>query len=57
MCHSFRLISNRGLALAMHPPTRGLPRTGIVPPRKFRRKVVWISLADEKRGFERVLWV
>jgi len=38
------------------PPTRGLPRTRIVPPRKCRRKVVWISLADQKRGFEGVLW-
>ena len=25
-------------------------------PRKCRRKVAWISLADRKPGFERVLW-
>ena len=42
---------------SVHPPTRGLPRTRIVPPRKCRRKAVWISLADQKRGFEGVLWV
>jgi hypothetical protein len=37
-------------------PAGGLPRTRIAPPRKCRTKVVWISLADQKRGFEIVLW-
>jgi hypothetical protein len=41
---------------SMHPPARGLPRTRIPPPRKCPRKVVWISLADQKRGLDGVLW-
>jgi len=40
----------------VHTSTRGLPGTSIVPPRKCRRKGVWISLVDQKRGFVRVLW-